>query len=414
MKNKRWILFLLLSLFTACSGQATKPFPAINTQPALFSTLTTISIPSARNTNTATPTSIVTNTTTATLEPAATITSAPTSALGATVTSTPAPLPTDAQLPTQACPAIFIPTGFSLDGNHLVGLLTVDGMKGTRLQVLDLQTPTPKTLVKNDENISVAALSPDRETLAWALPDFQLQLIRLRDGHITATLTGHTQMVNALLFSPDGSRLYSASADHSIIVWDTQKKVQLTSFQPTFNADNFPSEVLGLGISPDGKTLVTIPLDGSARTWDTITFKQVSEYQGAISGGYNGSHARFSPDGKYMAIGLSGGPGDTALWQVADHKKLWSGGMLSGFDFSPDGRLFAHIDRDEINRYRIVIRSSDGQTVYRSIPPLSETIGWKIIFSPDSYSLVSMDGTKVRFWKVSDGSLQKTYIPPCP
>jgi WD40 repeat protein len=309
---------------------------------------------------------------------------------------------------------VLIPAGFASDGNHLVSLLNVDGRSGTWLHVLDLQTMAAQTLLQSDQVINVAALSPDGETAAWALPDFSVQLIRLPDARITATLTGHTAMVNALLFSPDGSRLYSASSDRSVIAWDTKKQVRQTSFQPTFNAGNLPTEVLGLGISPDGKTLITIPVDGSARSWDTATFKQVDEYRGSISGAYNGAHARYSPDGKFVGIGLSAGPGDTSLWRAADHRQLWSGGMMSSFDFSPDSRLFAHTELDEHNHDRIVVRSADGQTVYRTISPASDRRAWNLIFSPDSSTLVLTDGHTLTFWSVSDGRQQGTYSASCP
>jgi WD40 repeat protein len=171
--------------------------------------------------------------------------------------------------------------------------------------------------------------------------------------------------------------------------------------------------VLGLGISPDGRTLVTIPLDGSARAWDTTTFSQVAEYQGSILGAYNGAQARYSPDGKFVAIGLSAGPGDTSLWRVADGSKMWSGGMLSSFDFSPDSRLFAHTELDENHQYQIVVRSADGQTVHRTVSPSSDILAWNLMFSPDSRTLVVTDGT-LKLWNISDGSLQKTYTAPCP
>ncbi len=88
---------------------------------------------------------------------------------------------------------------------------------------------------------------------------------------------------------------------------------------------------------------------------------------------------------------------------------------MAGFDFSPDSRLFAHTDRDAANRYQIVIRSADGQTIYRTIPPTSDfAMIWKLMFSPDGNFLLAVDENLLRFWNVSDGSLQKTYNPPCP
>jgi len=319
--------------------------------------------------------------------------------------------PTSTPLP--ECGAAFSPAGFTPDGKSLVGVFQRMDTPGVALQLLDIKTMAAKTLLKTDEYVNAAALSPNGQTFAWALPDFSIQLIHLPDGKITATLTGHTGAIYALLFSPDGSRLYSTSADWSIMVWDVAGQVKQASFQPVFLDNNVPGEVQGLGISPDGKTLITIPTYGNPRAWDTATFKQVGEYRGGMVAGYTGSHASYSPDGKYLAIGFASGPSDTTLWRVADTTQLWSGGMMAGFAFSPDARLFAHTEQDENNRNHIVIRSADGQTVIQTIPALSDAAIMQLMFSPDSRMLVWMDSPVLRFWDVASKRLLNTYVAPC-
>jgi WD40 repeat protein len=340
-----------------------------------------------------------------------------------TVSSTPTSLPEPTATPTAAaavissaapCSATFYPVGFSQDGKNLFGLESVDGVEKTWLQALQLEDLTAQTVATLDDSIAVATISPDRQTLAWALPDFSIQLIQLNHGTVLATLVGHQALVNALLFSTDGSQLYSASSDTSVMVWDLKKLSKQSAFKPSFNADDLPGEVLGLGLAPDGKTVITIPMDGSARAWDTTTFQQLGEYPGVISGAYNGSRALYSPDGKYLAIGLAAGPGDTSLWRMPDGAQVWSGGFLSSFDFSPDAHLFAYVEMDPNNRPRIVIGSPDGQTIYHTIQPPTDTPQMKLQFSPDGKTLVTTTGAQIFLWNTSDGTLKNTYRPACP
>lgn len=309
------------------------------------------------------------------------------------------------------CHAVFNPVGFSADGGHLIGLMTIDGQMGTYLQSLDLDSLTIRTIFKSDQFTTAPILSPDRQSLAWALPDFRGQIINLQSGDVVSTLNGHSNMLNALVFSPDGSKLYSGSSDGSVIVWDKSGK-PIDSFQPT-GADDLPADILGLGISPDGKTLITIPFDGNAKAWDIQSHQKVGEYQGAILGSYNGAKAIFSPDGQFMVIGLAAGPGSASMWRVADSTKLWAGGFFADFDFSPDNHYFAYGQPTGDNQAEIIISSLDGQTIFQTLEVQGLPLG-SLFFSPDSSRLVVPVSNGIDLWKISDKTLLKSYTPDCP
>jgi serine/threonine protein kinase/WD40 repeat protein len=71
----------------------------------------------------------------------------------------------------------------------------------------------------------------------------------------------HTGRISAVAFSPDGQLLATSSFDHSIRIWDFQKRRLVRALQGNRN------EVWTLAFSPDGKTLLSGAKDGAVLLW---------------------------------------------------------------------------------------------------------------------------------------------------
>ena len=69
-------------------------------------------------------------------------------------------------------------------------------------------------------------------------------------------------MVSSASFSPDGSRIVTASADHTARVWDAK------TGQPLGSPLDHISTVTSASFSPDGSRIVTASGDNTARVWD--------------------------------------------------------------------------------------------------------------------------------------------------
>jgi WD40 repeat protein len=72
----------------------------------------------------------------------------------------------------------------------------------------------------------------------------------------------HDKEVLALVFTPDGSRLFSGGKDSTIRIWDTTTG---ESFGPLVGHEDY---VFSLDISDDGKRLVSGSGDNTVRIWD--------------------------------------------------------------------------------------------------------------------------------------------------
>jgi WD40 repeat protein len=76
------------------------------------------------------------------------------------------------------------------------------------------------------------------------------------------TLTGHTETVIGLAFSPDGTVLATDSADGTARLWNPAVGASVRTL--TRRTDM----VTGVAFSPDGTVLATASADGTAQLWN--------------------------------------------------------------------------------------------------------------------------------------------------
>jgi WD40 repeat protein len=83
-----------------------------------------------------------------------------------------------------------------------------------------------------------------------------------RSGAEVLTLKGHTRVVTSASFSPDGSRVVTASVDNTARVWDAKSGAEVL----TLKGHTLP--LTSASFSADGSRLVTASDDKTVKVWD--------------------------------------------------------------------------------------------------------------------------------------------------
>ncbi len=205
-------------------------------------------------------------------------------------------------------------------------------------------------------------------------------------------LRGHKGGILYAAYSPDGTKIVTASDDHTARVWDAQTGKQLTP--PLQHGES----VLTANFSPDGKRVVTGSADETARIWDVATGQPVGAPMQATG---SVLAAKFSPDGKIIATGTDNGRART--WdsstgkpispQVVYHEAVYS------VNFSPDGSRILTGTGDS------VADLLDPKTGVRLVKPLKQNnIIFTAVFSPDGNTILtaSADHT-AKTWDAKTG-----------
>ncbi len=219
---------------------------------------------------------------------------------------------------------------FSPHGTKLAATVGHDEIK-----LWDVSTgKTLDTPTRNADWTRSDRYSKDGSILATVLYPTRIILTNVSTGEDICILAGgHTDAINSVAFSPDGTRLVSGSSDNTVKLWDVSTETSIAAFEHS-------DSVFSVAFSPDGMTLASASQDNTVILWDISTETNV-----AILEHGDWVHAvAFSPDGKPLASGAD--YGTVKLWEMPTGKNiatLMTGhrAWVSVLAFSPDGTKLA-------------------------------------------------------------------------
>lgn len=258
-----------------------------------------------------------------------------------------------------------------------------------------------QTLTGHTQTVESVAFTPDGQTLASGSRDRTIKLWDAQTGALKQTLTEPSAgAVYAVVFSPDGKTLASGGADKTLRLWDTRTGNLIHMWT------GHSQSILAIAFSPAGQTLASGSFDKTIKIWDVQT--------GALRQTLTSEH----PDG-VRAIAFSQ-QGHLASGDYDDTIKLWEpsdgdyrpgartlpghGNLVTSVVFSPDGKTLASGSFDRTIKLWDVQSGLVRQTLTGTLDLVRA-----VVISADGTTLASAgDDQKIRIWDLKTGALRQT------
>ena len=274
-----------------------------------------------------------------------------------------------------------------------IGIDIPDGIAKNFIRLWDTNTGEKKeTLTGHTDIITNLAFSPDGQTLASASWDTTVRLWDTNTGEPKETLTGHTDIIINLAFSPNGQILAGANWKE-IHLWDAVARTHLKTLTGLTFID------AGIDASDDHLARTQLKI----LTGFIVDENPRRSHPPDVAGDVSHSLA-FSPDGQTLA-GADGGEihlWDTDIWTYlktfTKHTNL-----VTSLALSPNGAVLASGSWKEVHLW-----DTDTGTHLKTLRGPRDIVR-SLAFSPDGATLASSSGGEIHLWDTDTSTHLKTF-----
>lgn len=254
-----------------------------------------------------------------------------------------------------------------------------------------------QSLQANASAMDAVTFSPDGTRIATGGRDNIIRVWDAQTGEMLMQTEGHSDWVSALTFSPDGMRLISASRDNSLRLFDANSGELLRVI------GSHEDDVSAVSITPDGAIITSAGRDGIIKLWNMNTgelIQELNQFDQAVW------HIAFDPTGTFLASASE--DGTIWLWGLWGENSGWLKQLVghtapvSTIAFSVDGNSLLSGGLDGTVRLWDLsdlsnLTFSPQVTMYGHLAPIMG-----VGFSTNSELAISasLDGS-VRLWDIS-------------
>ncbi len=255
------------------------------------------------------------------------------------------------------------------------------------------------TLTGHMDEVRSIVFSPDSKTLTSASVDGTVKLWDVESGDLLDTPLSQDDMGGYdVVLSPDG-KTFAAARGAYVVMWDVETSKQLPISPLSMEDNPYDNWASRIAFSLDGDTFVAI-IGNNINLWDMANGKSIVVLPPDADEAFE---LKVSPNGNTVAF-LGAFRGLANVWDVVSSNLLISNDSsevnFSRVAFSPDGKIFATIDSNQID-----LRDVANGNILTTLSGSYSTVA----FSPDGRNLAAQNyDNDIELLDVTSGDILAT------
>ncbi|KAG8941198.1 hypothetical protein FRC03_004747, partial [Tulasnella sp. 419] len=209
--------------------------------------------------------------------------------------------------------ARFDAAAFSSDGTKLA-YISEDGISLWDYRSRNMMR---ELTARIDYGVYCVTFSPDNRFIVTGLKTGQIAAWHVISGTQIGIVSGHAKPVASVAISPDGTRIFSGSHDHTAALWDMRSGWESRDGNNHSDRNVHADAVRRVAFSLDGNMLASVAEDNIVALWDIRSHALIRTLNGHKQ---TVTAVAFSNDGRYIA---SGSNDETIMvWDVGIDKPI--------------------------------------------------------------------------------------------